>query len=262
MDINIASFIVGVIGLVLAAVGLILYLKSTETIAPICYFVSQSIIETASESVSKIKLFYDNAQVDRVSKTYVCIWNNGRKPITKLDIPTPENMKILLLDPHDKISLLDFKVLEASRPEINFGITKVNHNSVRYHFDFLDYHDGVTLELLHTGSETTDLIITGTLLRVPQGIKPKRVDPLVFSRLSEPDFGKFRRRRRAALITWLILTLLMVVVSIIDLRFMYTQFRRDFTTIYIVATLFFLFGVVAVLAELKPIPEKLRLRVF
>ena len=107
----------------------------------------------------------------RVFTTYVWVWNNGKKPINKTDIPSQSSIKIIFRDEKFTPKILDFEIIKVSRPEINFSASRISDTALSVSFDFLDQDDGVVLEVQHTGSAETELESEGVILGVPEGLK-------------------------------------------------------------------------------------------
>ncbi|MBK9925306.1 MAG: hypothetical protein IPP66_08425 [Anaerolineales bacterium] len=167
--INYAGFIVGILGILLS---IYLYKKGIESKDPRCYYKTfKNISKLSDEKDTKIKITYGQEEVTRIFTTYVWVWNGGRKPINKTDIPSQSSVKINFCDEEFTPKILDYKIVKVSRPEINFSAFHSGETALAISFDFLDQDDGAVLEVQHTGSSDTELQSEGVILGVPEGLK-------------------------------------------------------------------------------------------
>jgi hypothetical protein len=89
---NYGGLFFGLFGILLS---IYLYKKGIETKEPKCYYkTKRNISKLSGGKNSKIKIYYGNNEVSRIFTTYIWIWNNGRKPISKSDIPEHSTMKL------------------------------------------------------------------------------------------------------------------------------------------------------------------------
>jgi len=152
----------------------------------------------------EINILFKDKKVPRLTKTFVTIWNSGKKTIPgeniieddRLRICFDEKMKPQILYATDgtKVTIVthDGKVYEsdhdrdtvAEKEEIlkadvikktkdaNKFEVKINesppHEAI-CSFEYLDSGDGVLIELLHTGENSPK--VKGTIKELPQGVK-------------------------------------------------------------------------------------------
>lgn len=179
---NYGGLLIGILGIILS---FYLYKKGQETKSPRCFYKTyKNISKLADENDSKIKIFYDQKEVTRVFTTYVWIWNNGKKPINKSDIPSQSNITITLSDDEFSPEILDYQIIKTSRDAINFSVSRNSETSLKIAFDFLDQDDGAILEIQHKGSGETELVIDGIILGAPDGVK------LMESKKKKSTFGR------------------------------------------------------------------------
>jgi len=215
--INYAGFFIGLLGIVLS---IYLFKKGIEAKDPRFHFRTfKNIYKLSDEEDSKIKIMYGREEVSRVFTTYVWIWNNGKKPINKADIPEQSKLKITLHDEKFNPKILDYKVAKVSRSEINFFASNGEENTLVLNFDFLDHYDGAVLEIQHTGSSETELDSDGIILGAPEGLKEIKTNNKnsVFTRgfirfMSIFDIKNYIKSSRAFYIFTTILLLSVVVV--------------------------------------------------
>jgi hypothetical protein len=127
-------------------------------------------IQRSSDAPDDIEVYYKGHKVDGVQSTIVWFWNDGRKPIVRSDIPEIQPITIELND-SDDIEILNVQILKKSRDVLACQTSKISNKVIQVGFEFLDHNDGFSLEILHTGKFSTDVIVSGTVLGAPQGIK-------------------------------------------------------------------------------------------
>lgn len=116
----------------------------------------------------KVKVFFSERPVPRITKTTVWIWNSGNTTINSYDIA-----------PNDPIRLHIQKGFEILNVELMFTSTKANNISVQPNangviipkFDFIDQNQGMKFSILHT-AKTKSIHIKGTI----KGIKEIKQD--------------------------------------------------------------------------------------
>lgn len=143
--------------------------KYSEKKKPVyCYTTEQKIrkkLDPRNSINSGIEVRYKGKVVDEVSVTTIWFWNAGKKPIRKEDIPASSKITISIEENEKKVDILDASCRKTSRSEIQFNLEKQNLN-----FEFLDYLDGATLEIIHTGSLYAEVKISGVVLNCPKGV--------------------------------------------------------------------------------------------
>jgi hypothetical protein len=198
MDLQSASNYVGlIIGLVGIILSIYLYQKTVEKKEPKCYYRTyRDIHKISSEGhSSSIKIFYKTEEVERVYTTYVWFWNKGKRPISRSDIPTSDNLVISLSDDKESPRILDFQVLKVTRDSINFSVSKKDDFSLTIGFEYLDHNDGVVIEIQHTGSYSTKVEIKGVILGTPEGVKTLTSEDDSFYSMSDSPRARIRNEQ-------------------------------------------------------------------
>jgi hypothetical protein len=95
----------------------------------------------------------------------MAIWNPRWAIVDGADIAESDPLRITFRG----ADVLDGRVVTQTRPAISF--TADTHDGDCFiNFDFLDRHDGVVLELLHTAGETARPSVQGTIKGLPAGV--------------------------------------------------------------------------------------------
>jgi hypothetical protein len=169
---DILNLLFGVAGLLGTIFGFYSYYKGREQQKPRCHYTThRDILKLSVEGASNIRIYYKDQEVHRVFTTYIWIWNAGKRPIKDSDIPTQSPIILTLADKFFPLKLLDFRVIKQSRDAINFQVLRNDDASLKILFSFFDQNDGAVIEIQHTGSLKTEVIIEGIILGVVEGFK-------------------------------------------------------------------------------------------
>lgn len=167
-----------IIAVIAIGVCVYLYLKNKREKLPVCRYLNTT-LEPRKLPLSKyIKILYGEKELDRITRTRLILWNNGRESIQKSDI---RGLLEIKLEPSAEV--LESYVVKCSREVTGFRVTPIVEvggkltNRVNVTFDFLDKGDGASIEILHTGAEDTKPTFEGGIIGVPQGIIVKKVSP-------------------------------------------------------------------------------------
>jgi hypothetical protein len=100
---------------------------------------------------SDVEVRFRGKTVQRVTKVQFLMWNSGKMTIHGRDIVSSDPIRLEFAK--DAI-ILDAKIIRVTRPANQFSIAvdRDNLNNATISFDYIDPHDGVNLELLHTSS--------------------------------------------------------------------------------------------------------------
>jgi hypothetical protein len=98
----------------------------------------------------KFDMRYDGSPVQNLTVSKIWLWNNGREPIRKEDIPPRDPLRI---EPVGHTRLLDVEVLGTSHNWVSFScVPLADHGNVQIQFEFLDQSQGGALQVVHTGT--------------------------------------------------------------------------------------------------------------
>lgn len=116
---------------------------------------------------SEIEMLFKGQSIKRLIKTYVLIWNNGRKTIDGKDIAN--NLRINL--EHDA-NILSAQVTKVTKHANRVTVDNVGGHVISFSFEYLDPKDGVLIEILHQSKLEEIIFIDGDIKGVPNGIRP------------------------------------------------------------------------------------------
>lgn len=163
---NLVSFFLGVIGIILA---FLFYFKSIREKRPVYTKQTIRLINQALSALKNIEIKYNSVPVQNLSLTKIALWNSGKESIRNTDISSSEP---LLITTNGRTIIYGFEVSYQKKVN-NVQVTKVNEESLGISFEFLDFNDGLVLDVFHSGSSSGDIVIKGTLIgarKISQGI--------------------------------------------------------------------------------------------
>lgn len=165
---NLISFLVGVAGLFLAY---IFYRFGRKEKQLVYAYKNISIVgQPQIPHEDEITILFKGNEVKKITSTIISIWNAGKDPIKKTDIPG-KNPLLISFNSNSNLQILRASIKAITRNAIEFDIRITdNKKEVIFSFDFLDYKDGATVEILHTGDEGMKPYFKGTILGMPKGI--------------------------------------------------------------------------------------------
>lgn len=157
-----------VVGIVLALLGIVVsiytYRVSKETKEPRFYYSTHREVEKISAPNSRIHVFFDSAEVERVYTTYVWFWNEGKKPILASDVPAQDPLGLKFVNDDGPVTILGCRLVKRSSSAINPRVNTLDKGELSVKFEFLDYRDGFLLEVQHTGDFSTTVHFEGVIL--------------------------------------------------------------------------------------------------
>lgn len=154
--------LIGILGLVF---GFIFFIKSYKTTIP-CYQYTTNIIvgKKESEASKNIEILFLGKSVDNVKRTVIAIWNDGKHYLDN---------SVILKEKPLTISFEDGEILTHQiKSKTNESIVSTTYMSedgrVVVDFNYLDFKDGVCVELIHT-SNSNEPTLSCTIKGVKSG---------------------------------------------------------------------------------------------
>jgi hypothetical protein len=148
------------------------YLKSRRAKEMVWSIRTSNLVSVHPDSAGKLKVFYEDRRVNTVSVSEVMLWERGAEPIRKGDIADGDPLRV---EAADGVEFLGVHVFPPSDPatKISLAWSEQQRDAVPITFDFLNQGDGAIFRLVHTGRNSEDICIKGTIIG---GKKPKRCE--------------------------------------------------------------------------------------
>jgi hypothetical protein len=148
MDWGLVGVILAIIFGLVSVISIVVAIRLARKKGPVWAYKTNEIIELGDETPDRLKLTYNNENINNAYRTRILFLNKGNQAIRSEDVRDKIAFKLggakILRDPI---------ILTQSKPQINskaFIRDQKNLEIVELDFDFLDYKDGVLFEILHT----------------------------------------------------------------------------------------------------------------
>jgi hypothetical protein len=174
-----------IIFLFLAVISIFLtfvfYYKSLRLKKPVYSSQTNRLINRNLSTLKNIEIKYIGEIVENLSVTKIAIWNSGKESIKKSDIASTDPLIIVA-----KKGLLIYDYDIVIQKEVNnISLLKSNENTIKLDFEFLDFNDGIVFNIYHSGKESNDIEIKGTVIganKITKGVKKEflneKLDPI------------------------------------------------------------------------------------
>jgi len=153
---NLISILIGILGIILAAV---FYFKTRKVKRPVYSLMSFKLLSAELKKVENIEIKYLGKEIKNLTASKFAFWNGGRDTIDNSDIP--ESSKLTIKAKEDVI-IYGAEIIYVSDDANQVQLIKQKgKNEFKVLFDYLDYCQGGIIKILHSGDSSNDLIITG-----------------------------------------------------------------------------------------------------
>jgi hypothetical protein len=175
--ITLGGFVIGLLGLVLAAV---FYVKAKKERVPCYERSSKTLIEGVDKTLDGLQLHYRGQPQSRITVTKIVFWNEGRETIDKSDLVIADPIRVLC--PLD-VDILDIQVIQfsssANAVKLGSPSSSDEHQTYPIEFEYLDHRDYFLIQIIHNGDDTQPFKITGKVKGVSELLKVSsaRVEP-------------------------------------------------------------------------------------
>jgi hypothetical protein len=166
---NISSFLnanpwLNLIFLILAIVSIIvsvtLYFRSRKEKILVYMTKSFNLIHNSVVRIPGLSVKYEDNNIDNLTLTKIAFWNKGKGTINNVDIAPTDKLSIF---PAEDVKILSATITYKSRDSNNYYLDKVE-NKIIVNFDYIDFHQGVIVNIYHTGKDNNSIIIKGTVI--------------------------------------------------------------------------------------------------
>lgn len=159
-SINSVSFVLTVVSFFLA---IIFYIRSQKRRVPTYTLRNVNLIREKAETISEISIRYRGEKVDNLSICQVALWNAGEETINFSDIAPSDRLKIVS---QGEENFLEVKIIFEKNPANNFILEVTPTNSPKelfINFDYFDINEGIILQVFHTGKNSDNIKIVGSV---------------------------------------------------------------------------------------------------
>ncbi|MEX2410640.1 MAG: hypothetical protein WD607_04590 [Candidatus Paceibacterota bacterium] len=121
--------------------------------------------------------------MNNISISKIAFFNNGQETIKNSDVAATDQIKITV---PPEFRILDSEILYQKNKANNFRIEN-SKNEVLILFDYMDYAEGIIIQLLHTGKSSKDIHIKGSIHGVKKIVEKSLSKSLASRILTSPN---------------------------------------------------------------------------
>lgn len=140
-------------------VSVILYMRSRKEKILVYATRSFNLIHKSAVRITGLSIKYEDNNIDTLTLTKIVFWNKGKATINDIDIAPTDKVRIF---PKEDVTILTASIAYKSRDSNNFSLEKIQ-NAIIVNFDYIDYHQGIIIDLYHTGRDGQSIILKGTV---------------------------------------------------------------------------------------------------
>lgn len=108
------------------------------------------IIKMGNSVIPGVQLLYHGKDIADLTITRYAIWNSGNEVLNSTDIVATKQLSIICTKNTNRI--LDAKIVKQSDETNLFTVNQKNDTCIEVTFDYVAKHDGIILQVLHTGT--------------------------------------------------------------------------------------------------------------
>ena len=175
---NILFLFLAIISIFLAFV---FYYKSLRLKKPVYSSQTNRLINSNLSTLKNIEIKYIGEIIENLSVTKIAIWNSGKESIKNSDIASTDPLIIIA---KKGLLIYDYDIV-IQKAVNNISLLRSNENTIKLDFEFLDFNDGIVVNIYHSGKDSDDIEIKGTLIganKITKGVKREflgeKIDPI------------------------------------------------------------------------------------
>jgi hypothetical protein len=173
------------------ALAVLFYFRTRRVKKPVWSVRTTNLVTDRSARLPLLSVLYEGKSVQNLSISRVLFWNSGQDTIRQSDIASTDPLRIRI---QGGAQLLDIQVLEVNCEANQVSVQRnADDKSALLNFEFLDPGQGAVFQLVHSGTKSEDIVVTGIL----QGAgKPRRRETKVTGYLPLPTPRSFDEKLR------------------------------------------------------------------
>ena len=142
-------------------ISIYLFIRSRKEKAPHFSIRTFKLIEDSLTKIEAVEILYQGKRVKNLTLSKIALWNKGRDSINANDIAPTDPLKIGI---NPQYQLLAAEIICSQTKANNFSITpNLENNEVKIDFDYFDTNEGVVIQVYHTGKQSEDVSLKGTV---------------------------------------------------------------------------------------------------
>ena len=155
--------VIGVIGIVLAVIGLYLSFKGWKRKRPTYVIRSNNIFSELEHTIPDVEVKFPGygSPVKALTITKFAFWNAGTETINRQDIVKDNPLS---LRAKSGVTILSVTVIDRTIPfnKLECGLNR-ERTEATITFDYLDHNEGALIQIFHSGTGNDDIQLEGTI---------------------------------------------------------------------------------------------------
>lgn len=131
-------------------------------------FSSYEVVKKGKTAIPNLELSFLGKPIENLTISKFAIWNSGNKVIDSSDMVPLEKLTIYA---DNEEEILDAQIVTETEPTNSFNISSSTSKNVCIDFDYVDSHDGIIVQIFHTGGKRQDSLHIEGKIRGGQPIK-------------------------------------------------------------------------------------------
>lgn len=199
--------ILNIVFLILAILGIIFttyfYYKSRKSKIPTYIVRTINLVREKIQKIETVEIIYSGEKVKNLSLTKIAIWNDGKETINYSDIASNNPIRIKI---KESFEILDAEILFKKDEANDFNIqVSDDKNYINILFDYIDFEDGIVIQIFHTGNSSDDIFIDGKIKSVKNIHRREHSNSLLpdsIGKLLRNDREYFNRKAMKSFFGW------------------------------------------------------------
>jgi hypothetical protein len=167
----------GVVGVLLAILGVYLTVRSWKRKAPTYVIRSNNVFKGLENTIPDVEVKFPGygQPVTSITITKIGFWNAGTETIKKNDVVKDDP---IMIRAKDGVVFLSAAIIEAVNPlnKIECTVSK-DRSFVSIAFDYLDCNQGAIIQVFHTGTTDADITMSGTIMGASKIRRFRKANP-------------------------------------------------------------------------------------
>lgn len=115
-------------------------------------FSSFEIIKHGKNKIQNLKLMFNENIINNLTISKFAIWNSGNKVINSDDMVAGQGLEIYS---DENTYILEAQIVTEIEPANSFKIIESTDHNVSIGFNYVDNHEGIVVQILHTGDKNS-----------------------------------------------------------------------------------------------------------
>jgi hypothetical protein len=153
----------GIVGILLGLIGLltgyIFYRKGIKLKQPLYAIKTDNLIQNNMAEMSGLSILWNGSSITSLSSSNLIFWNNGADTIDFNDVVKSNPLRIAAIE---GFKILDAKVTRSNNPSNSLSVKITDGGGKAFIlFEYLDQNHGGEIQIIHTGTQSSHLLVTG-----------------------------------------------------------------------------------------------------